>query len=116
MNRSVRFAGATILCLLLACLSTEPGAAERATVEDGTNPTGGGGVPRGRWYSTGTVVEQRWFQTYEQRIVFFPPPPHYEVRMVTVLREVYYLLEACYADTRINECSPGAQRKTYQGG
>lgn len=113
MNRSARFVEATILCLLLACVFTEPGAAKLASDGDGTNPAGG---PGGRWYSMGSVVEQRTCQTYEQKIVFYPPPPHYEVRVVTIVKDVYYLLEACYTDTRVNECSPGSQRKTYQGG
>jgi hypothetical protein len=113
MRNLVRSAVATAFFVLLAYTSAEQGAARTARA-DGDNQSGGG--TGGRWYSMGSVTEVRYCQSYEQTIVFWPPPPHYELKMVTVMKETYFLLEACYQDMATRECTPGTQRKTYQGG
>jgi hypothetical protein len=113
MRNLMRSAVATAFFVLLAYTTAEEGTARTARDGDG-GPSGGG--TGGRWYSMGSVTEVRYCQSYEQTIVFWPPPPHYELKMVTVMKETYYLLEACYQDMATRECTPGTQRKTYQGG
>ena len=112
MKTLVRCSIVTALFFLLASTGMEHSTAKTIIGGDGSSGGGGGG----RWYSMGSVTEVRYCQSYEQTIVFWPPPPHYELKLVTIAREVYFLLEACYADNTIRECSPGTQRKTYQGG
>ena len=112
MKNLVRGMVVTALVLLLAGTGLEQGVAKEAVDGEGGSGSGRGG----RWYSLGSVTEVRYCYTYEQVIVFWPPPPHYEVRVVTVAKEVYFLLEACYVDIATRECTPGTQRKTYQGG
>lgn len=116
MDNLARRVLVTVLLLVLAGSVTEQGSAREAAVGDGESGGGGGGGGGGRWYSLGSVTEIRYCQTYEQSIVFWPPPPHYEVRLVTVAKEVYFLLEACFPDNAVRECTPGTQRRTYQGG
>ena len=113
MRNLVRSLIATLLFMLLASSSVEQSTAKPAVYGDGNTLGGGSG---GRWYSMGSVTELRYCQSYDQTIVFWPPPPHYEVRITAVAKETYYLLEACYTDNMSRECTPGTQRKTYQGG
>jgi hypothetical protein len=113
MKHLLRSMAVAALFVLCAGSGLEKSAAKGIVDGEGNVVTGGGG---GRWYSMGSVTEVRYCQSWEQTIVFWPPPPHYEVRVTTVAKEVYYLLEACYMDNAARECTPGTQRKTYQGG
>ena len=113
MRNLVRSAVATAFFALLVYAAAEQGAARTARSDDDNQSGAGTG---GRWYSMGSVTEMRYCQSYEQTIVFWPPPPHYELKLVTVMKEAYFLLEACYLDMANRECTPGTQRKTYQGG
>ena len=107
-----------VLVLMLLCTSFtyEAGVARTAVAPGDDNSGSGSGLPGGKWYSMGSIAEMKFCTTYEQTIVFFPPPPHYEIRMVQTQKDVWYLLERCFADNIVRECGSGSQRKTYQGG
>jgi hypothetical protein len=46
--------------------------------------------------------------------VYFPWPPHFDLRMVRKEVRTFYLREVCSYDRQIWECTPGTERLTAQ--
>ena len=85
-----------------------------ALVAEPPGDGGGGGGNYGKWYHMGTILETKWCDVYTAVIVFFPPPPHYEIRHERIEKDVYWSKYKCGGSG--NECTIGTERKDYLGG
>jgi hypothetical protein len=112
MKRIAVLAGVIGLLVLISLVWVDPAAARNPVVGDGTGPNGG--VLGGRWYSGGTVTQTVWFESYECVWNPWPYPGQYEYKVVRRAQTIFYLREVCSFDPRISECTPGAERLTFQ--
>lgn len=116
-------------CIVLTVLATSETDARKsaspiATINNGAfivmcqdstrDGGGGGGGGLGHWAYYGDFGSYVWCSTYTQVIVFWPPPPHYEVRWVQIQKYVVYGQYIC--DPGGSECTAGTSQQRYVGG
>jgi len=112
MRKIVILTGVIALSAFVALIHVDRASARTPDGGDATGPNGG--APGGRWYSYGTVAQTVWVDSYEFSWAPWPLPGRYELKVVKRSQTSFYLREVCSYDPRIWECSPGAERLTFQ--